>query len=150
MTWISNHSTSELFWTIRIPNKFAIQIPTVISWCRWSPTFPYWLQEQNSNQLNTIHPKSEHVTFRALFVQFSNGLIKWLERPFELMTFLTKTHFCLVFTRWLFENQTIWQLDMFVPFWYRDISIKGFLSLSKNIGAASFCYPFIQKVSISF
>ena len=29
VSWLTNHSTNELLWTIWIPNQFAIQIPTV-------------------------------------------------------------------------------------------------------------------------
>ena len=31
MAWIAGQSMNGLFWTIRLPNKFPIQIPTVVN-----------------------------------------------------------------------------------------------------------------------
>ena len=51
MAWITNHSATELFWTIRIQNLFTIQIPTVYhNWGSFQFPPPFW------NTFNLLSP----------------------------------------------------------------------------------------------
>ena len=93
------------------------------------------------NHLNTEHLKYEHLTFRHFFVWFSNGLINWIGRSKEYLTFFYHKTYIFV----TFSIQTIWQPDRFGLFKYWTCLVFRWL-LFFNVMASGGLYSVIYII----